>query len=213
MFTPPNNSPESKGLVLVIDDDSEILDAFSGLLLMEHYECLTFSCGQTFLKFFQDGKLPVNTPVCILCDVKMPELDGLELQQQLLKKSGHILLILMSGLSGAQEAVCAFRAGAFDFLIKPIDASQLLAVIAKAMAHSDHAKTELSERSYAQRKLNTLSEREREVAERVAKGMTNLGISLELGISVRTVKFHRQRVLEKLQVVGATGLVRLLDKA
>jgi FixJ family two-component response regulator len=213
MFTPPNNSPESKGLVLVIDDDSEILDAFSGLLLMEHYECLTFSCGQTFLKFFQDGKLPVNTPVCILCDVKMPELDGLELQQQLLQKSGHIPLILMSGLSGAQEAVCAFRAGAFDFLIKPIDASQLLSVIAKAMAHSDHAKTELSERSYAQRKLNTLSEREREVAERVAKGMTNLGISLELGISVRTVKFHRQRVLEKLQVVGATGLVRLLDKA
>jgi FixJ family two-component response regulator len=213
MITLPNNSPESKGLVLIIDDDSEILDAFSGLLLMEHYECLTFSCAQTFLKYFQDGKLPVNTPICILCDVKMPNLDGLELQQQLLKNSGHIPLILMSGLSGAQEAVCAFRAGAFDFLIKPIDAAQLLSVIAKALAHSDHAKTELSERSYAQGKLNTLSEREREVAEFVAKGMTNLGISLELGISVRTVKFHRQRVLEKLQVVGATGLVRLLDKA
>jgi FixJ family two-component response regulator len=213
MITLPNNSPESKGLVLIIDDDSEILDAFSGLLLMEHYECLTFSCAQTFLKYFQDGKLSVNTPICILCDVKMPNLDGLELQQQLLKNSGHIPLILMSGLSGAQEAVCAFRAGAFDFLIKPIDAAQLLSVIAKALAHSDHAKTELSERSYAQGKLNTLSEREREVAEFVAKGMTNLGISLELGISVRTVKFHRQRVLEKLQVVGATGLVRLLDKA
>lgn len=213
MLTLSNNSLESKGLVLIIDDDPEILDAFSGLLLMESYECLTFTCGQAFLKFFQDGKLPVNKPVCILCDVKMPELDGLELQQKLQTKSGGFPLILMSGLSGAEEAVCAFRAGAFDFLIKPIDASQLLATIANALAHSDHAKTALSERMYAQRKLSTLSEREREVAERVAKGMTNLGISLELGISVRTVKFHRQRVLEKLEVVGATGLVRLLDKA
>jgi len=213
MYTPPNHLLDSKGLVLIIDDDQEILDAFSGLLLMESYECLTFTCGQTFLKFFQDGKPSVNTPVCILCDVKMPELDGLELQQKLQTQSGGCPLILMSGLSGAEEAVSAFRAGAFDFLIKPIDASHLLAVIAKAMAHSDHTKTALSERMHVQRKLNTLSEREREVAERVAKGMTNLGISLELGISVRTVKFHRQRVLEKLEVVGATGLVRLLDKA
>lgn len=213
MSTLPSLSAESHGLVLIIDDDADILDALSSLLLMEQYECLTFQCGETFLKFFQDGKLPVDTPVCILCDVKMPALDGLALQQQLLKKSGHVPLILMSGLSGAQEAVCAFRAGAFDFLIKPIDASHLLTVIGKAMAQSQAAKTELWERSLAQRKLNTLSEREREVAQRVAKGMTNLGISLELGISVRTVKFHRQRVLEKLQVVGATGLVRLLDKA
>jgi FixJ family two-component response regulator len=213
MSTLPNNSSEIKGLVLVIDDDTEILDAFSGLLLMEQYECLTFSCGQTFLQFFQDGKLPVNTPVCILCDVKMPELDGLELQQQLLKKSGHVPLILMSGLSGAQEAVSAFRSGAFDFLIKPIDVTQLLAVIDKAITQSLAAKTQRAEQSHAQYKLKTLSDRERQVAELVAKGMTNLGISIQLDISVRTVKFHRQRVLEKLQVVGATGLVRLLDKA
>jgi len=213
MSTLPRLSSESKGLVLMIDDDVDILDAFSSLLTLEQYECLTFHCGKTFLKFFQDGKLPFDTPICIVCDVKMPELDGLELQQQLLKKSGHVPLILMSGLSGAQEAVSAFRAGAFDFLIKPVDATHFLTVIAKAMTQSLTAKTELSERNQAQRKLNTLSEREREVAMRVAKGMTNLGISLELGISVRTVKFHRQRVLEKLQVVGATGLVRLLDKA
>lgn len=213
MFTQPNQLHKSKGLVLIIDDDPEILDAFSGLLLMESYECLTFTCGTTFLRFFQDGKLPSNTPVCILCDVKMPELDGLELQQKLQTQPGGCPLILMSGLSGAKEAVCAFRAGAFDFLIKPIDASHLLSTIANALAHNDHAKTLQSERMYNQRKLSTLSEREREVAERVAKGMTNLGISLELGISVRTVKFHRQRVLQKLEVVGATGLVRLLDKA
>lgn len=213
MFTPLNLQPESKGLVLIIDDDPEILDAFSGLLLMESYECLTFTCASTFLRFFQDGKLPVNTPVCILCDVKMPKLNGLELQQKLLAKTSCCPLILMSGQSGAQEAVSAFRAGAFDFLIKPIDASQMLSVIAKAMAYSDNAKNAQSERFHVQRKLSTLSEREREVAERVASGMTNLGIALELGISVRTVKFHRQRVLEKLEVVGATGLVRLLNKA
>lgn len=208
-----NPSSECKGLVLIIDDDPDILEAFSSLMLMENYECLTFSSAQTFLQFFQDGKLPIDSPVCILCDVKMPNIDGLELQQELMAKSDHVPLILMSGLSGAQEAVCAFRAGAFDFLIKPIDTDQLLGLISRAMAQCQTVKTQLSERQQAQRKLNTLSEREREVAERVAKGMTNLGISLELGISVRTVKFHRQRVLEKLQVVGATGLVRLLDKA
>jgi FixJ family two-component response regulator len=213
MLTLPNNSSDIKGLVLVIDDDTEILDAFSGLLLMEQYECLTFSCGKTFLQFFLDDKLAVNTPVCILCDVKMPALDGLELQQQLVKKSGHIPLILMSGLSGAQEAVSAFRSGAFDFLIKPIDVSQLLAVIDRAITQSVAAKVQRAERSHAQDKLNTLSSRERQVAELVARGMTNLGISLQLEISVRTVKFHRQRVLEKLQAGGATDLVRLLDKA
>lgn len=213
MTTPYSLTPECQGIVLIIDDDADILDALRTLLLMEHYECLTFQGGEAFLTFFEGGHLPIDTPICILCDVKMPALDGLELQQQLLQKSGYIPLVLMSGLSGAQEAVCAFRAGAFDFLIKPIDASHLLTVIAKAMAQSQLAKTALSERRLAQSKIKTLSEREREVAERVAKGMTNLGISLELGISVRTVKFHRQRVLEKLEVVGATGLVRLLDKA
>lgn len=213
MFTQPNHLLDSKGLVLIIDDDSDILDALSSLLMLENYECLTFGSSETFLNFFQNRTMPFETHTCILCDVKMPTLDGLELQQQLLKKLGHIPLILMSGLSGAHEAVCAFRAGAFDFLIKPIDATHLLSVISNAMDQSQAAKNKYSERSIAQRKLNTLSDREREVAERVARGMTNIGISLELGISVRTVKFHRQRVLEKLEVVGATGLVRLLDKA
>lgn len=213
MSDPNKLAPKSTGLVIIIDDDPEILDAFSGLMLMEHYECLTFTSGSDFLEFCSEGRLSVNTPICVLCDVKMPGLDGLEIQQRLLETKECCPLILMSGLSGAEEAVCAFRAGAYDFLIKPIDISHLLSVIAKALRHSEKTTNDLSQRTHAQHRLNLLSARERQVAERVAKGMTNLGISIDLGISLSTVKFHRKRALEKLQVVGATGLVRLLQSA
>lgn len=202
-----------KGAVVIIDDDADILDAFNQLLSFEGYTCYTFTNASEYLATSAQIVVPPQTPMCILCDVKMPDIDGLELQQQLVEYNRKVPIIMMSGLSGAQETVSAFRAGAFDFLLKPIDADLMIQTIDRALQSCASDLSDEAEREVARKRLALLTERELEVAQLVAKGITNIGIGLELGISVRTVKFHRQRVLEKLEVGGATGLVRLLDKA
>lgn len=206
-------SAGTRGLVVVIDDDADILDAFGSLLVFEGFRCLTFASASAYLADLQNSPLQHTGPLCFLCDVKMPNIDGLELQQRINAVTPSAPLIMMSGLSGAQETVSAFRAGAFDFLLKPIDANQLVSTLERALHANMSRQTNDAERDIAQRKLALLTEREMAVATMVARGITNLGISLELGISVRTVKFHRQRLLEKLEVSGATQLVRILDKA
>lgn len=203
----------SKGVVIIIDDDADILDAFNQLLSFEGYSCFTFTNASEYLATSNQIVVPPQTPMCILCDVKMPDIDGLELQQQIRTDSRKIPVIMMSGQSGAQETISAFRAGAFDFLLKPIDADLMLKTINKALELFASDLSDEAQREEARKRLAQLTDRELEVAKLVAKGVTNIGIGIELGISVRTVKFHRQRVLEKLEVGGATGLVRLLDKA
>jgi FixJ family two-component response regulator len=208
-----DNTMDSKGVVVIIDDDADILDAFNQLLSFEGYSCYTFTNASEYLATSSQIVVPSQMAMCILCDVKMPDIDGLQLQQQLQEDHRQAPVIMMSGLSGAHETVTAFRAGAFDFLLKPIDADLMIQTIERAMQSVEADISNQAERNEAQSRLAQLTERELEVAQLVAKGVTNVGIGIELGISVRTVKFHRQRVLEKLQVVGATGLVRLLDKA
>jgi len=203
----------SKGVVVIIDDDADILDAFSQLLSFEGYTCFTFTNASEYLATSSQIVVPPHTPMCILCDVKMPDIDGLQLQQQIRVANRKAPIIMMSGLSGAQETVSAFRAGAFDFLLKPIDADLMIQTIDRALQSYANDLSGEAEREEARKRLAQLTDRELEVAKLVAKGVTNIGIGIELGISVRTVKFHRQRVLEKLEVGGATGLVRLLDKA
>ena len=203
----------SKGVVVIIDDDADILDAFSQLLSFEGYTCFTFTNASEYLATSGQIVVPPKTPMCILCDVKMPDIDGLELQQKISANIRKAPIIMMSGLSGAQETVSAFRAGAFDFLLKPIDADLMVQTIDRALQSYANDLSGEAEREEAQRRLALLTDRELEVAKLVAKGVTNIGIGIDLSISVRTVKFHRQRVLEKLEVGGATGLVRLLDKA
>lgn len=203
----------SKGVVIIIDDDADILDAFNQLLSFEGYRCFTFTNASEYLATSNQIVVPPQTPICILCDVKMPDIDGLELQQQIRTDSRKVPVIMMSGQSGAQETISAFRAGAFDFLLKPIDADLMLKTINKALELFASDLSDEAQREEARKRLAQLTDRELEVAKLVAKGVTNIGIGIELGISVRTVKFHRQRVLEKLEVGGATGLVRLLDKA
>jgi two-component system response regulator FixJ len=208
-----SDTPGSKGIVIIIDDDADILDAFNHLLMFEGYKCYTFTNASEYLAASAQIQVPPHTAMCIMCDVKMPDIDGLQLQQQISQEQKKVPIIMMSGLSGAEETVSAFRAGAFDFLLKPIDADLMTQTIDRAMQAFSQDLSSQAEREEAQKRISLLTDRELEVAKLVAKGVTNIGIGIELEISVRTVKFHRQRVLEKLQVGGATGLVRLLDKA
>lgn len=199
------------GQVIVIDDDPHILDAFSRLLELEGFACQTYPSAGAYLKALGEAPAGPTQPCCVLCDVKMPELDGLQLQGHL-KSLGHAPLVLMSGASGAQEAISGFREGAVDFLLKPIQADDLLAAVRKALNLCRQQQGQSARRQQVEQLIASLSPRELEVARMVAKGMTNLGISLVQGITLRTVKFHRQRLLKKLSLAGTAELVRLMQE-
>ena len=201
----------ARGRVIIIDDDEQVLSALAALMTLEGYACETYASGLAYLQMRRDNHPRFAGPSCLLCDVKMPELDGLELQQRLLQQDDTPLL-LMSGASGALEAASAFRAGALDFLIKPIDAGDLLDAIAKALAASTERHAQRLRATELANHIASLTAREREVARFVAQGLTNPAIACKLTLALRTVKLHRQNAMEKLGVRTTAELVRLADE-
>jgi two-component system, LuxR family, response regulator FixJ len=201
----------ARGRVVVIDDEPDILSALASLIELEGYACETYSSALAYLQVLNYNRPCFPGPCCLLCDVKMPELDGLELQRRLAELDDTPLL-LMSGNSGAHEAASAFRAGALDFLIKPIDADALLDAVAKALNLSQERQQRRLRESTLTQRIASLTERERDIARRVVAGQTNPAIAAELGIALRTVKLHRQRAMEKIGALGTADLVRIADE-
>jgi two-component system response regulator FixJ len=198
----------ARGRVVLIDDDTEILAALAALIEVEGYACERYESALAYLQVLNYNRPCFPGPCCVLCDVKMPALNGLELQRRLTEIDDTPLL-LMSGASGAYEAASAFRAGAQDFLIKPIDADTLLAALKKALATSTERQQQRLRQSELAGRIAKLTEREREIARRVALGQTNPVIAEQLGIALRTVKLHRQRAMEKVGAGGTAELVRI----
>jgi two-component system response regulator FixJ len=201
----------AQGRVVVIDDEPDILAALAALIELEGYACEAYPDALAYLQVLNYNRPCFTGPCCVLCDVKMPELDGLELQSRLAALDDTPLL-LMSGASGAHEAASAFRAGALDFLIKPIDAEVLLAAIAKALATGVERQSQRQRQADLTQRIASLTERERDIARRVAAGQTNPSIAKELNIALRTVKLHRQRAMEKVGAGGTADLVRIADE-
>ena len=200
-----------RGRIILVDDDDEILAAFTSLPELEGYACEAFSSAVDYLRQLETLRTFPPGPCCVLLDVMMPDLDGLEAQRRLAGLDDTPLL-LMSGASGVQEAVTAFRAGALDFLIKPIEAEALLQAVEKALAVSK-ARQATRERTLTQsRRLAALTRREHDVAVRVARGKLNRVIGEELGLALRTVKLYRQRCLEKLEARSTADLIRILQE-
>ncbi|HIJ62178.1 MAG TPA: response regulator transcription factor [Rhodospirillaceae bacterium] len=197
-----------RGLVIVIDDDEEILQALTGLIRMEGYSCEHYGSATEFLAAATQVSSRFPGPVCVLCDVRMPEVDGLALQQRL-AEAGDPPLVLMSGNSGAAETVRAFRAGVIDFLLKPIEDDLLFTALEKALAVSRERQQTASKAADAADRVAQLTAREYEIIRLVSQGLINRDIAERLGIAVRTVKLHRQRAMEKLNVHGMVDLVRL----
>ncbi len=201
----------ARGRVVLIDDDSEILSALGSLLEYEGYATETYASAAAYLAALADDLPQFPGPVCLLCDVNMPLLSGLELQRRLMELN-DVPLLLMSGVSGAQEAASAFRAGAIDFLVKPLSADDLLQAIDKALQVSAQRQQESRQKTALQARSQALSDRERSVVRLVARGMTNQAIAEALHIALRTVKLHRQRGSEKLGADTTADLVRLVDR-
>ncbi len=201
----------ARGRVVVIDDDGEILSAISALLEIEGYACETYPSARAYLQVLNFNRPCFPGPCCVLSDVMMPEMDGLELQSRL-AEIDNTPLLLMSGASTVQEAVRAFKAGALDFLIKPIDADLLLAAVQKALAANSQQRVQHVRKSSLVARIDSLTERERDIARRVARGQINRDIADELGIALRTVKLHRQRAIEKLGAESTVDLARIADE-
>lgn len=192
--------------VFVVDDDASVRDALSLLLSLRGYLAATFASAEDFLQ-----ALRPDWRGCVVVDIRMPGMSGLELQRCLAERGPMLPVIVITAHGDVSAARQAFLADAIDFIEKPFDSEQLLAAIEAAMSGLRAAAARVVPRSAA-RPASKLSAREIEVMALMVKGLHNRRIGEELGISPRTVEVHKARVMEKLGVGNLVDLVRLVDQ-
>jgi len=200
--------PEPAPTVFLIDDDQAVRDAVGLLIQASGIVVQTFASA---LDFLDAGA--VRRPGCLVLDVRMPGLSGLDLQRQLQLQGHRIPIIFMTGHGDVPMAIRAMKAGAFDFIEKPFQGHVLLARIREALAFDARERARQAHRAEATARLALLSPREREVLDRVVEGQYNKVIAAELGISLSTVEIHRKRVMEKLRAESLSDLIRLLARS
>lgn len=197
-------APAVQPVVYVIDDDDIILWTYRELLQGIGAEFQTFGSARAFLDVYQPRPCE-----CLVCDVRMPEIGGLEVQRALLEEGSHLPIIFVSGYPEVHSAVEAIKKGAFDFLQKPVHGSVLLEKVQGALARSRELYAERLQRVARDARLSLLTPKERRVAELVVAGKSSPKIAEELRISVRTVENHRARLMQKLHVDSTVDLVKL----
>ena len=199
-------APPSDALVCVVDDDEAVRRSLGRLFRSARLAAETFASGKAFLERPEHGG-----PSCVVLDVQMPGLNGLELQQAL--THGEVQIVFLTGHGDVPMCAEAMKAGAVDFLTKPVDDEELLAAVARALARSVEVRKARAARSSARARLDTLTPREFEVMQGVIAGMLNKQIADDLGASEKTIKIHRGRVMEKMSVASVADLVRMAEAA
>ena len=193
-----------KRLVHIIDDEDAIRRAASFMLKTSGFVVETWSSGVAFMK-----EVRHLAEGCILLDVRMPDMDGLEVQQALIEKGITMPVIILTGHGDVTIAVRAMKAGAVDFLEKPFEKAVLLASIETAFERLSAAGDILVRANEAQTLLGVLTARERDVLEGLAQGLPNKTIAYDLGISPRTVEVHRANLMSKLDVRSLSDALRI----
>jgi two-component system, LuxR family, response regulator FixJ len=199
---------ESDAIIFVVDDDAAMRRSLAYLFDSAGWKVEAFESARDFLQRY-DG----HAPGCLLLDVRMPLMSGLELQQELNNKSGHAIslpVIFLSGHGDLAMAVQTMKAGACDFLEKPCKDQVLLDAVSRAVARSVEESRSAASANTAQSALARLTAREREVALLMAEGKASKVIARELGISDKTVQVHRHNTMEKLGLHSAAEVARLL---
>jgi FixJ family two-component response regulator len=195
-------------LVGIVDDDPSVRKGLARVVKGAGYRVEVFESASEFLSRPQP-----EDPCCLLLDVRMPGLTGLELQEALAGAGRRMSIVFVSGHGDIVGSVKAMKRGAIDFLTKPVDSRELLAAIERAVARSLTSRRDQAEATDVQGRLKTLTAREAQVFALVVTGMLNKQIAAELGIVEKTVKVHRARVMEKMRAGSLAGLVRLADRA
>jgi FixJ family two-component response regulator len=195
-------------LVFVIDDDESVRKGLRRLLGSADYECEVFKSASDFL-----ARPPHPGPSCIIVDVKMPGLNGIDFQQALIQRRRDEHLVFITGHGNIPMCTQVMKAGAVDFLPKPFKTNELLECVERALARSVGQRFRAAQRNEARRLLDLLTPREFEVMQLVTTGMLNKQVGGELGMAEKTVKVHRGRVMRKLGVTSVAELVRLVQKA
>jgi len=196
------------GMVFVIDDDESMRKSLKRLLSSVGHESEAFKSAAEFLK-----RPPHSGNSCVIVDVKMPGLSGIEFQEALIQRRREEQLIFITGHGNIPMCAQAMKAGAVDFLPKPFKPRELLKCVDKALDRSTEQRLRAGEREDARRLLDWLTPREFEVMELVITGMLNKQVGAQLGMAEKTVKVHRGRVMQKLGVVSVAELVRFVQKA
>jgi len=191
-------------LICIVDDDESVRESLSELLDSAGYVVATFGSALKFL-----ASTALQTCSCLVADIRMPEMDGLTLQEELNKRGHTFPVIIITGHGDVPLAVRAMKAGAADFLEKPFKEETLLASVERALAPRAVGATRAADPA-VQARMQQLTEREREVLDLVVAGLPNKVIGQKLSISFRTVEIHRSRVLSKMQAANVAELVRMV---
>ena len=194
--------------VFVVDDDPSIRESLGLLLSSAGYGIKTFASAREFLK----SERSTSGPACLILDIKMPGISGLDLQAELASRNYAIPVIFITGYGDIPMSVQAMKKGAVDFLSKPFDDGQLLDAVKAALLKDEQTRSSLDEQKNIMKRLESLTPREYEILTYLITGMLNKQIAYELKISERTVKAHRKQVFDKVGVASLADLVRLTEK-
>ena len=193
--------------VFIVDDDPAVLKSLSRLLRSARLDVATFSSPREFLE-----RHDPSAPGCLVLDVAMPGLNGLELQEALTAKGSELPIIFLTGHGDIPMSVQAMKRGAVDFLTKPVNDEDLLKAVHVAIEKDRLQRQTRAEVAEIQQRLATLTPREREVMEHVISGQLNKQTAADLGTVEKTIKVHRARVMEKMKVQSVAELVRLAER-
>lgn len=194
--------------IFVVDDDNSVRNALKRLVTSLGFTVETYNSAQAFLE-----REPHDGPACLILDIRMPGTSGIKLQKKLGEVGNQIPIIFITGHGNIQMSVKAMKAGAVDFLEKPFEDQALVDAIHTAIAKSCEQRQHGLEIQNLQRRVDSLTPREYEVFMLVVSGILNKQIAMELGMSEKTVKVHRGRVMQKMEAASLADLVRMAEKS
>jgi FixJ family two-component response regulator len=199
--------PELDAIVLVVDDDVSVREALGSLIRSAGLRVETFASAQEFL-----ARPPIDAPGCLVLDVRLPDLSGLDLQKRMAEVNLEIPIVFITGHGDVPTSVQAMKAGALEFLTKPLAEQDLLDAIQQAIKRDRVARQQRAEMKDLQGRYQSLTPREREVMKRVINGLLNKQIAAQLGMTEFTVKFHRGHVMHKMRADSLADLVTMSER-